>query len=63
MSAQEAVEHNKRAVRSRASDTAATARNALNSELFHYASYFTGEERKALVAVIQSLEKFMRKLG
>ena len=50
-------------VRNRTADTAAAARNSLQSELNYYASHFTGEDRKALVSAIQSLEKLIRVIG
>ncbi len=50
-------------VRNRTADRAASDRNELKSELDHYASYFSAEERKALSDVIQALERLLRKIG
>jgi hypothetical protein len=47
-------------VRNRTADRAASDRNELKGELDHYASYFTAEERQALVDVIQALERLLR---
>lgn len=49
--------------RNRTADTAADAMSRLKSELDNYAGAFTGEERRALVASIQSLEKLLRIIG
>ncbi len=58
-----AEEQHKAYVRNRMSDAAARDRNELKSEIDNYASYFTKDEHKAIVQVIQALEKLMKILG